>query len=714
MPRETPRADGPNPPDPGKQLLRRRAEAAFHTQESAAGAHGAPPSLQAIQTALHDLGVHQIELEMQNEELRRTQHELEASRAQYFDLYDLAPVGYCTLSPSGLIEQANLTLATLLDVARAALIEQRISTFIFREDQDVFYLLRQRLLATERRQTVDLRLARSDGSPLWANLAATLTPAGDGPRNIRLVLSDIAAQRLADEHLRVSHVALKAVSEGVLITGPDARIIFVNHAFTAMNGYAEEDFIGRNCNLLQGPLTDPATVAAIRRALDERTEFRGEILNYRKDGSTFWSELTISPVIDAQGQLTHFVGISRDVTARKMAEQQLVLAREMAESASRAKSAFLANMSHELRTPLNAIIGMSEILSLDPDGPDAGECIETIHENGDALLALISSILDLSKIEAGRLVLENIPLNLADCLRSAVQSLSAAAEKKQLRLDFSIDPGLPATLTGDPNRLRQILLNLLSNAVKFTDHGEIHLSATRGETAPGEPERLRISVQDTGIGIEAEEIPKLFHNFSQVDASQTRRFGGSGLGLAVDRRLVELMGGRIWVDSVPGEGSTFSFEIPLRPCAEPPPERPPSTPTADATLAKRCPLRILVAEDNHVNQRLISLELRRLGYAPDFADNGAEVLEHLEHEPCDLILMDVQMPVMDGLAAAEEVCRRHPAPGRPEMVAVTAHAFADDRARCLAAGMQDYLSKPLRLTKLAGAIEAAYERHRNP
>ena len=371
------------------------------------------------------------------------------------------------------------------------------------------------------------------------------------------------------------------------------------------------------------------------------------------------------------------------------------------EAASRAKSQFLANMSHEIRTPMNGVIGMAELLSATPLDASQREIADTIRSSGQILLAIINDILDLSTIESGQLVLERQPFELASVLQQAVKVVSPAAAAKGLTLVVEPDPAIPPHLAGDRLRLGQVLVNLLSNAVKFTEVGQVTLCTRLVPGTAGGPGTIRIDVRDTGIGIEAERLSQLFQPFEQGDASTARRFGGTGLGLAISKRLVELMDGRLWGDSRPGEGSTFSLELPLR-VAEAG-----AVPAAqeDRLAAPAGPppaLRVLIAEDNPVNQRVASRMLHRLGYRADVVDNGRLAVEAAERQAYDVIFMDVQMPELDGLEAARRIKARG---GRtPWIIALTAHALDDDRRQCLDAGMNDFLSKPVQLTELTKAM----------
>jgi PAS domain S-box-containing protein len=540
-------------------------------------------------------------------------------------------------------------------------------------------------------------------------------------------LAEITSRRLA---------AIVASTDDAIV-GEDLNGFITDWNFGAERifGYSAAEMIGASIMRLIPPERQKEELEILSRIRRGERVDHFEPIRLTKDGRQLNCAITVSPIKDSA---VHVVGVSkviRDMTERKRAEQELQNAKKAAEAANQAKSQFLANMSHEIRTPMNGVIGMTGLLLEGDLNPQQRDFAETALASADALLKIINEILDFSKIEAGKLTFELLDFDLVDTVESTLDLLAELAQVKGIELVSEMTPDLPTQLRGDPGRLRQILTNLIGNAIKFTEGGEVVVSISlKSETATHA--RLHFRVKDSGIGISSEGQRNLFEAFSQADGSTTRKYGGTGLGLAIAKQLAGLMDGEIGVQSKPGQGSTFWFTVELEKQDSSARDLYPSPKNLDCVVSslgrkntfrltvpgttviptKPSPVfdkvRILLAEDNRVNQKVALVRLKKLGYLADAAEDGVEVLEALRRLPYDLILMDCQMPEMDGYETALAIRQAEqslecPCPWNAPIyiIAMTAHAMEGDREKCLTAGMDDYLSKPVRVPELQVVLE---------
>jgi signal transduction histidine kinase/CheY-like chemotaxis protein len=413
-----------------------------------------------------------------------------------------------------------------------------------------------------------------------------------------------------------------------------------------------------------------------------------------------------APLTDSAGRVSGLVGTILDVTDRNRLSQELLAAKAHAEAASQAKSDFLANMSHEIRTPMNGVIGMTDLV-LDTKLDDTQRDYLTIVKNSaQSLMVILNDILDFSKIEAGKLTIESVDFSLARTVTETLQTIRARAEKKGLALACQISPRVPPFLRSDPGRIRQVLTNLCDNAIKFTATGGVSVSVDGQQQDEGAFE-IHVSVRDTGIGIPLDKQRGVFEAFTQADASTTRQFGGTGLGLTICVRLVDLMGGRIWVESEPGQGSTFHFTVRAQQAtANMQPHQTELAPLGGSTIQDRQrAIQVLLVEDHPVNQVLARTLLKKWGYEVEVANNGQEAVDLFARQVWDVILMDMQMPVMGGLEATRLIRASEPTGRHTPIIAMTANAMESDQQECLAAGMDAYVSKPFNPAALKKAIE---------
>jgi PAS domain S-box-containing protein len=489
---------------------------------------------------------------------------------------------------------------------------------------------------------------------------------------------------------------IDALADHISFKDGDGRYLGGNQSFAAMVGRPIEEIIG----LRDVDLVSPERAALIRER-DRQILSTLQPLMYEEwvtfgDGRKRLMDVTKAPFRSAEGEFIGVLAIARDITRRKQDQDEILRAKELAEEATRTKSDFLANMSHEIRTPMNAILGLSHLMLKTDLSPRQRDYVQKVESSGHHLMGIINEILDFSKVEAGKLEVERAEFELQALLDTVTNLVAEKSSAKGLELAFDVGPDVPRRLVGDSLRLSQILVNFAGNAVKFTEQGRIVISA-RIERQAGDQVLVRFAVKDTGIGMTAGQMARLFESFHQADTSITRKYGGTGLGLAISKRLATLMGGDVGVESTPGGGSTFWFTALVGLGAERQAPAETAQPAADHArqmLASIRGARILLVEDNDINQIVAAEILADAGLVVDIADHGRMAIEMVQAQPYDLVLMDMQMPVMDGVAATMAIRELAGFESLP-IVAMTANAMDKDRERCLQAGMTDFLSKPI-------------------
>ncbi|MBX9628826.1 MAG: PAS domain S-box protein, partial [Gemmataceae bacterium] len=639
--------------------------------------------------------------------------ELAVSQGQLRELFDQAALGMALLSPDRHFLRVNQAFCDLVGYPAEELLAKSVPEITHPDDRDRDADPVARLLAgdlpTYRREK---RYVHAGGRAVWVrkNVSVVRDPAGR-PVHLVLQVQDVTEEKRAADELRAAQAESRKLAlvarytdNAVVITDAGGVVEWVNNGFTRLTGYDLAEVAGRKPGaVLQGPDTDPGVAAEMGRRVRAGEGFEVEIRNYSRAGRAYWVAVECRPVHDDAGRVTNFIAVESDVTARKEAARALEEAKVAAEAASRTKSEFLANMSHEIRTPMNGILGMTDLVLETDLSREQRESLGLVKSSAEALLGIINDILDFSKIEAGKLELDPTPLFLRDVIGDTLKPFAFGAHEKGLELACDLRPDVPDLAVGDPVRLRQVLTNLVGNAIKFTAQGEVVVRAELVEEA-ADGFRVRFGVRDTGIGIPANKLESVFRPFEQADGSTTRKFGGSGLGLTICARLVGMMGGRIWVESEVGKGSTFFFEVRLD-RARVSAERPAPLSADVRGLA------VLVVDDNATNRRVLADTMKSWGAAPTCVDSGPAALAELRRAaatgaPYPLVLLDAMMPGMDGFQVAEEV-GKDPAVAGAAVLMLTSADATGDAARCRALGLAAYLVKPVKGSELNAAIAAA-------
>ena len=535
-----------------------------------------------------------------------------------------------------------------------------------------------------------------------------------------------------NSQLELFDAAISHAKDGVIITsaepigGPEGpKIVYVNDSFTRITGYSKEEAIGNTPRMLQGPLSDRKTLDTIRVALEKWQPVAVEVLNYRKDGQTFWSELSIVPIADETGWFTHWVSIQRNITERKESElklkklsQDLNRALTSAQEAVVAKGQFLATMSHEIRTPMNGVLGMASLLMDTRLDEEQIEYVQTITNSGEQLLLMINDILEYSKIKSGHLDLELRPFDLTTHIRSVLGSFVAQIGKKPITLDYYCAPDVPQHVIGDSGRLRQILVNLISNAIKFTDAGSIKVSVTNSEQelkqAGIQQNKIQISISDTGIGIAPENQKNLFESFTQADASIARKHGGTGLGLAICKRLTEIMGGKIWIESTLNKGSTFYFTISLAP-VEPDDSEPEET-DQQGPIEESIPLlqdwtgkKALIVDSNPAHLKKLDHLLKQFGFFVA-AKNYDHIISSKNSQllDVDIVFVDIFSSSPESFDLIRYIQQQKNNTSLPSLIGLINDANEDAHTHCLLNGLQDSLGTPFTKNKLITLLNSVH------
>ncbi len=671
--------------------------------------------------AIITLAVHHRKFRQISTELLEEQQEHTQAMGLYQSIIDGAPIGFWQIDPNDrTIKMVNTAFCKMVQMPEKDIVGRPVADFF----TDTAYAdLKKNIpgrCEMDRLIFQSQIRGRQDDSVISVIINSQLIYSPiTGNKQRFAFITDISLNIKQEEKLNLMLSALEQSAGAIVVTDNKGTIEYVNQAMINISGYSRQECLGTNPKVLKSGTHGPEFYEEMWAVLLAGKTWKGRIHNKNKAGGFYWEEAVVSPVLNKEGEITHFIAIKTDISRQIKMEKQLREALEKANSANKAKSKFLANMSHEIRTPMNAIIGMSR-LALDSGlrGRDY-QLIATIHLAANNLLELLNDILDFSKIEAGQLEIAPQPFSLFDFVNSIKKTMDGLAQDKKINLVIDADrEKLPEFIKADELRLRQVVINLINNAIKFTSHGTVtfKLGSEESET---DKILLSFAVIDTGIGIEDDKQEKIFANFSQADSSTSREYGGTGLGLSISRQLVEMMGGEIKLKSKIGKGSTFSFvlAVPVVPLVDMKKQQ------EEENVIVRY-LRILVVDDNSMNLELARMILEQYDHCVSLAENAIQALELIADNNFDLIFMDVQMPGMDGLTATRVIRRIEQGKAVDKdidanlgerlknglsdthqfIVAMTANAIKGDKEQCLAAGMDYYLTKPFSPKDIIQAI----------
>lgn len=629
------------------------------------------------------------------------------SSSVLYSILDMCADAVVIISDKGIVTFFNKSAETLWGYSKEEVIDKNIKHFMPLEHSLKHDEYIQNFILTGQKRVIgkgrEVELLRKDGVlvPILLTLSYAIV---DGKYVFTAFIKDYREIKKSQQELSMLSLIASKTDNSVVVTNPEGEIQWINEGFTKRTGYALEEVIGKiPGRLLQGSETNPEVVKLISEKLKSNESFTVELLNYSKSGQKHWISSTINPVFDDKGKLFYYIAVQNDITDLKKRNQELRLAKEEAELARKSEEIFLANMSHEIRTPMNAILGFVDILNKTKLDDIQKDHLDIIRKSSKNLLNIINDILDFSKIEAGEMTFEKTQFCLKESLNSLIQTTSFKANEKGLHISYQYSEDYhDLCLLGDPLRLNQILLNLVTNAIKFTDKGSIDIKINILNETDSDI-RIQFNIIDTGIGIAKEKIGLLFHSFKQTDYSTSRNYGGTGLGLAISKKLVEMQNGKIGVDSTYGKGSTFYFELPFEKSLQ---KKTIATENEEVNKIYNLKgVRVLLAEDNDFNQQVVTYYLDEWECKHEIVTNGIEALLKLEKSKFDLILMDIQMPIMDGIEATQKIRNNSDDSIKNiPIIALTASVVKGAIKKYFDVGMNDFVSKPFDSKELAEAM----------